>query len=134
MDILERVTEVLDSDTEYHTDKLKKIASIRPAFEKLAVLLQPEIEHEYVSIDEDELEVTFKTNKRAREVVRILLEKTTIEKFERTMEKSAWKDKVLWHYKAQLDGINIFIGPASPLKDCKPVRHKHVWHSWICEK
>ena len=134
MDILERAREVIESDINYHNEKLMEIKKNEFTFRVLASLLQPEITKEYAHIEADKLEITFATIKRAREVVRKLLEETSINKFERTMEESFYSSKVAWHYKAKLDGITLFIGPASPDKKCNPVRREHKYHYWVCEK
>jgi len=61
------------------------------------------------------------------------LEETKIEKFEKTMEESAFRNKPVWHYKAKLDGVWLFIGPAIPNKKCKPIKKEHKYNVWVCE-
>jgi len=133
MNILKRINEVLEADINYHTEKLIDIDRYRGTLEKLALLLQPEIRKEYARVEMNKLEITFNTRKRAKEVIEKILEETKIEKFEKTMEESAFRDKVIWHYKAKLDGVSLFIGPAIPNKKCKPIKKEHKYNYWVCE-
>lgn len=131
MDILEKVKEAVISDIEYHTEKISEASRAQPILEKIAYLLQPQIDEEYVDISTNKLKVDFKTTKRAREVVKIFLENTEIEKFEKTMGESLVT--LSWHYRAELNGIAILIGPAIPTKKCTPVKKEYSWPYWVCE-
>ena len=131
MDLLERKNDALEWTLSYYREKLEKARTAEIPLTKLAKILQPEVEDEFVDITMSKFRIDFKSMKRAREVMRMLLETTEIEKFEKTMEESL--DEIAWHYKAVLDGISVLIGPAPPQKKCKPIKKHTEWPYWVCE-
>jgi len=132
MNLLERVNEETTRIKEYYEKALTDVLEASVAMKRLAGFLEPEINDEYVEVGITKFRIDFKTQKRAREIIRLLLEKTEIEKFIKTMGES--QASLHWHYKAKFNGIDVFIGPAPSNKRCKPVKKNMDWPYWVCEK
>ena len=130
--ILKKIENVLNDNIKSYQDNIVELERIRPTMEMLGKLIQQEItDSEYVYVWQNEIEIDLKGQKRAREFTALLLEKTDIKQFDKTLD--TYNAKVKWQYSAKLDGVSIKISPAYADKKCEPTRKKADMSYWVCE-
>ena len=130
MNLEKEVQTIVKDGIKYHRDRLKAVKSNRPTLEKLAQLLGGAgAAHIYVTTHRIDLD--FDSTKRAREITGYLLKETDIGKFEKVTESKY--NGLSWYYKADLDGVEVRVGPALPDRRCQPVKKEYTNSYWVCE-
>lgn len=131
MDLQKKVqTELKDAAKNYRA-KLKAVKNNKPIIEKIAKLFK-EVEFNVATIWYNRMDLDLDNTERARELTAILLENTEIERFGKTTESR--HNGLYWYYIADLNGVEVRIGPAPPDEKCKVVQKTYETNYWVCEQ
>lgn len=131
MDLQKKVQIELKDAAKNSRERLKAVKNNKPIMEKIAELFK-EVEFNVATIWHNRMDLDVDDIKRTRELTAILLENTEIEKFTKTTESR--HNGLYWYYIANLNGVEVRIGPALPDKKCKVVEKTYETRYWLCEQ